>query len=648
MTIVTGSVKDLGKQPMDGVLYARAARFLPAGDVVYAPERVPYQIAGGAFSVDLAPGPAVIELKVGSHARDEWRVVVPDQATVTLAKLLEEVFPWEPAQVSQFVAQREAAEQAKRDAAAAAADAETKRAAAKVEADRAAQERQAAAGHREHVDGIREQLDEAAQGNVAPYLTQTALNATYGTKAEVAQKIDLPTATQAISSAVSPVAAPVDALLPRRGGMSNVYSLLAGTPDETLTKVSGNASDTITRVTSPERGWKLGKIGGGTTVLEVPLSPGGITVPPSQAVGLDFTISDVAQFVDPNYLMLRIYTEPTQTAGTAWGWVNIAAYYDHRWRNHSVTSAALPRLVTGKNRIRVCVDQNALGVGPTWGTIHKIELVIRSATTVDVTFNHLFLETPKKARMLVVADRGYDTFDTYAYPKLKAAGIPVTFAVDPGLFGTGDGQYKAMSEARIHEVARENNNSISFHAWQGQVTSTLTGEQLQDDTARCIKWLQKHGYSGRMWRAAFTQGNAPEWAAVEDMVLAARSGMDTIARNISCWPAIHPMKIPAQQIDNFTMTSNTVIDQRFDLAKRTHGLIVPFFHAVGPGTANITAEKFDYWLSRAQAGIAEGWLEPVTFEQLFFEMGGQFTNANGANLATWVDVDGTMKSMRLL
>ena len=44
--------------------------------------------------------------------------------------------------------------------------------------------------HRAHVDSIRDTLDEAAQSNVAPYLTQTALNATYGTKAELATKAD--------------------------------------------------------------------------------------------------------------------------------------------------------------------------------------------------------------------------------------------------------------------------------------------------------------------------------------------------------------------------------------------------------------------------------------------------------------------------
>ena len=66
--------------------------------------------------------------------------------------------------------------------------------------------------HRAHVDSIRDTLDEAAQSNVAPYLTQTALNATYGTKAEV----------QEVADAVEAVPAP-----PKNTGVLGGLSLLA-------------------------------------------------------------------------------------------------------------------------------------------------------------------------------------------------------------------------------------------------------------------------------------------------------------------------------------------------------------------------------------------------------------------------------------
>ncbi|WP_440221164.1 hypothetical protein [Dietzia sp. MNB45] len=178
MTLVTGTVQDLGHAPMDGTLYARPARFLPAGNVVYAPERTPYKIEGGTFSVELAPGPAVLELKVGTHARDEFRVVIPDQETIGLADLITEVFPWQPEQVSKFVAERELAVQAKKDAETAAGQASTAAGTATTAAQQTGQDRS-------HVDQVRALLDETydeSQAGMAlpPRLTETALSATYG------------------------------------------------------------------------------------------------------------------------------------------------------------------------------------------------------------------------------------------------------------------------------------------------------------------------------------------------------------------------------------------------------------------------------------------------------------------------------------
>ena len=91
MTLVTGTVQDLGYDGMEGTLWARPAWFRSDGQVVYAPERKPYTITGGVVSADLAPGPAVLELQVGSHARGTFEVVIPE-ADTTLADLLETLF----------------------------------------------------------------------------------------------------------------------------------------------------------------------------------------------------------------------------------------------------------------------------------------------------------------------------------------------------------------------------------------------------------------------------------------------------------------------------------------------------------------------------------------------------------------------------
>ena len=203
MTLVTGTVQDLGHAPLDGTLYARPARFLPSGNVVYAPERPPYKIEGGTFSVELAPGPAVLELKVGTHARDEFRVVIPDQETIGLADLIAEVFPWQPEQVSKFVAERELAVQAKKDAETAAGQASTAAGTATTAAQQTGQDRS-------HVDQVRALLDETydeSQAGMAlpPRLTETALSATYALATQVvADGTDKTAQINAALTAVSP------------------------------------------------------------------------------------------------------------------------------------------------------------------------------------------------------------------------------------------------------------------------------------------------------------------------------------------------------------------------------------------------------------------------------------------------------------
>lgn len=190
MTLVTGTVQDLGHDGMEGTLWARPARFRSDGQVVLAPERKPFKITGGVVSAELAPGPAVLELQVGSHARGTFEVVIPE-ADITLADLLDTVFPWEPAQVSLFVAEREAAQQAKTEAEAAAGQAVT-----------AAQQ---TGQDRSHVDQVRTELDEAfdesTAGNVLPpRLTETALSATYAPVGNYVTTPQLAAATSGLAS----------------------------------------------------------------------------------------------------------------------------------------------------------------------------------------------------------------------------------------------------------------------------------------------------------------------------------------------------------------------------------------------------------------------------------------------------------------
>ena len=149
MTVIEGNIQDIGMAPLSGVLVATSVDFRASGDVVIAPESRSFPVEAGLVSADLVPGPTRLTVQVGSHARGEFDVVVPDEGPVSLAALVEEAFPWEPPQVREFVRLRDEAvaaadraEQAAEDVDSAIAGAADQVVAA-VEADRVAAEQAA-------------------------------------------------------------------------------------------------------------------------------------------------------------------------------------------------------------------------------------------------------------------------------------------------------------------------------------------------------------------------------------------------------------------------------------------------------------------------------------------------------------------------
>ena len=88
MTVVTGQVQDIGMAPLSGALIATAVEFRTSGDFVVAPESRSWPIVAGVVEVDLLPGPTRLTIQVGSHARESFDVIVPDEP-VTLARLID-------------------------------------------------------------------------------------------------------------------------------------------------------------------------------------------------------------------------------------------------------------------------------------------------------------------------------------------------------------------------------------------------------------------------------------------------------------------------------------------------------------------------------------------------------------------------------
>jgi hypothetical protein len=422
----------------------------------------------------------------------------------------------------------------------------------------------------------------------------------------------------------------------RRGGLAPLVSLMTGTDDETLSLTNCVAAADTTNYRVGDRGWKLTASGAGAMVAALspvsPASSGALAAPPWQALSAWIYIPDATQI---SGVTLYIYTDATFTSGNRWG--------------KDTTVFPAQTLVNGWNLIRVPADFTALPAA--YNQIYRVAVVATAtATGATVTIGHVYLETPTKARILIVQDGGYTSFwkSAQGYADLKARGVPVTLAADMTLLGQGTGYFGHITQAELLTAAAENGNSISVHSYDGSTTSGMTAAQIRADSAKSIKFLQSLGCEGRMWRAAYVQNNAPNAAAANFMFVGQATGQTSRVGKYNLWPPQNLMDIARAAIDNNTATTAS-IDARFAFLQQTHMLDVPFFHGIDDsqtfGTSSALWQRF---LSNLDAGIAAGWLECVTFEQLYYESGGSFSEFNGAHVAVYTDATGARVTKPIL
>ena len=328
------------------------------------------------------------------------------------------------------------------------------------------------------------------------------------------------------------------------------------------------------------------------------------------------------------------------------------ATYTVFW-NRANTSAPVQTLVTGWNFLRWKIVEG-LPVAWTGTTVDMVQIYVTTNAATSITVGHLYLECPAKARMIYVADRGYKSFAVVGLPALRAAKVPVTWAIDVLMLGTYAGEYpngahpyaETVTEADIASYAALG-DSISFHGFSGNVTSTMTDAQVRADTVATLKWLAARGYRGRMWRAAWVQNTAPNHAAADPYLIGqATWDITTHSVALDMWPPRDMQNIARWE---FYPQSDAQIDTQFDILKRTHSLMVVYNHGIGTGNANdSTQASFDRFMLNVNLGITQGWLEPTTFEALFAESGGSFQTLNGATVASYTDRDGTPITKRVI
>lgn len=269
----------------------------------------------------------------------------------------------------------------------------------------------------------------------------------------------------------------------------------------------------------------------------------------------------------------------------------------------------------GWNRLRFYVNEGNIA---TWDKADTFRVIIYPVNSADtkVVIADLKALKPKKAKIIMVNDHGYKGFKNIAFPKLKNIGVPTTFAINPGRLGTPvSGASSILSQEEIEELAISPFAEFSYHTWNPleKATKDMSAIELKEESAKCIYYLKKNGLKpDYLWRAAFVQNLAPNHNAIDNMVEAYASWSEGNSFEA------YPFK-DSRNIKRITThgRSTTDIDSYFDTLKKTRCVAIFYTHDISDnGGIHMTNDELNYFASKIEQGINEGWLEGTTYSEL--------------------------------
>lgn len=392
-----------------------------------------------------------------------------------------------------------------------------------------------------------------------------------------------------------------------------IVTLIGGQEDEHPIAVQCTIEADTTNFKIGNRGWKMSM--SGPAIAQARFDYPGISPPTAAAIGYSVYLADASLI---RSVQINLYQSASYGNADMWG------------------AATAADLVDGWNFIRWPATESVRR--PNWPTIHRVRIVVVTTGATDVTIGHAWLECPEKAQLLFINDGGYKTFLTTAYRDLRARAVPVTWAVDCTILGTGVGSAERISESDLAVVSKENANAVSFHGYDGGPTSGMSAEQIRVDTMSAIKWLQQRGYwKGAFWRAAYVQNRAPNASAAESLILASATPNDHYG--VTVWPFQRRYDVPRIALHSLTQAG---IDSMFTTLRDTHQLALVYMHAIDArGNENVTMENWNYFARELSGAMAAGWLEAVTLDNLMARSGWRFRRGFGTTVIEYPDLDGT-------
>lgn len=381
--------------------------------------------------------------------------------------------------------------------------------------------------------------------------------------------------------------------------------LVTGAASETFTVTQAALAPDATHYQLSPRGIALSVTGAQTAALRRTFAST-FTPPPVSAVGVWVWVQDASK-------VSSVMTSISPKTGATW------------YRASSATTT--PALQTGWNHLRYYAAMSSQAA------LQQIAAVQFSVTTTDsttVTLGGIEVECPQKAQLILIADGTYDhEFIHSSYPSTSAGGlqlaggyadakmlhIPVVLAPNPAELGVA---FDRPTWGDLAAVMQDGNgNEMNFHAIDGSPDYQKTAQQVVAEVQGVFASLMLHGYAPPKIRAAWSQNLAINAAAARPYLDGMATSTGHSGSPVQAWPPVNRWDIA-----RFCIQGRSAAD--FDLAftqlQATHGIMIAYMHGVdptgGPNGVHITPEMWGYFLDKVKAGVDQGWLEAVTFNQL--------------------------------
>lgn len=248
-------------------------------------------------------------------------------------------------------------------------------------------------------------------------------------------------------------------------------------------------------------------------------------------------------------------------------------------------------------------------------TTFRLTVSHSAETATKLYIGSLVQVKPQYANLIIIADGPYYTFYTEAYPTLKTNGVPVCWAVDGGLLDDeNETDRKLINETELELLGMDGLSEFSFHSYDLTDMSSATEDEALSDTLKCIRFLKKRGLEPeKIWRAAWLQNSCanPELANLEVDASCSYNG----AAGVS----MYPFGSTQYNIPRISLQGRTTdyFDELFTKLKNHHCTVFVYTHGISEDSGkNMTHTMLNYFISKIETGVSEGWLNPTTYNRL--------------------------------